>query len=123
MGVSRLGMHRVSLSAGLLVFVVVLAGCSGVPFGEPTPQEEPAPVKLVNNATITETFEVAVIPVGENLTLTWANNTSDSTTGNISVQEGALTYKKGDCIKYDSPTRPASMVSTPSNRARASSSP
>ena len=44
-----------------LVLLVGFAGCSALPFVEPPPQEEPAPVKLVNNASVTETFIVGVI--------------------------------------------------------------
>lgn len=54
----------------VLGVLVVLAGCSAGPLGTPTPQEEPAPVKVVNNATITETFTLAVVDVGANLTVT-----------------------------------------------------
>lgn len=53
-----------------LVLLVTLAGCSSVPFGGSVPQEEPAPVRLVNNATITGTFEVAVVDLGANVTVT-----------------------------------------------------
>lgn len=53
-----------------LAVLLTLAGCSATPFVDPTPQQKPAPVKLVNNETITETFEVAVVPVGANLTVT-----------------------------------------------------
>lgn len=96
-------MHRTALGSGLLVSVVVLAGCSGVPFVDPPPQDEPAPVKLVNNATQTQTFEVAVIEVGKNLTLTWGNNTSDSSTGNIPVPPGSRTYHKGGLYQVGLP--------------------
>lgn len=55
-------MRRVS-GVGVAI-AVILAGCSGVPFVDPPPQDEPAPVKLVNNATQTETFRVAVVEEG-----------------------------------------------------------
>lgn len=71
-----------------LGFLVVLAGCSAGPLGTPTPQEEPAPVKLVNNATITETFEVAVVDEGKNLTVT----REDGDTFNSTVGPGSSTH-------------------------------
>lgn len=52
----------------LLAALVLLAGCSAGPLGTPTPQEEPAPVMLVNNATVIQTFEVGVVDEGNNLT-------------------------------------------------------
>ena len=61
------GMRRAHVLG--LTLLLVLAGCSGVPFVDPPPQDEPAPVKMVNNATITETFTVAVVPEGDNLTV------------------------------------------------------
>ena len=100
---SCLCMRRLGLGVGLLVFLVVLAGCGSYPFGDPPAQEEPAPVKLVNNASQTETFTVAVVEVGKNLTLTWGNNTSDSTTGNISISSGSLTYHKGGLYRVRLP--------------------
>lgn len=53
-----------------LILFAVFAGCSAISPGTPAPQEEPAPVKLVNNATITETYTIAVVDVGANLTVT-----------------------------------------------------
>lgn len=70
-----------------LVLLVIIAGCSAVPFGDPTPQEEPAPVMLVNNATLTETFEVAVMDVGSNLTVT----REDGDTFNQTIGQGSST--------------------------------
>ena len=96
-------MRRAVLWVGVLVFLVVLTGCSSYPFGDPPAQDEPAPVKLVNNETMTETFEVAVVDVGENLTLTWGNNTSTSRTGNVSVPSGSLTYHKGGLYQVGLP--------------------
>lgn len=52
-----------------LAILLTIAGCSTAPLGESTPQQEPAPVVLENNATLTETFEVAVVDVGTNLTV------------------------------------------------------
>ena len=52
-----------------LVLLVGLAGCSAGPLGEPTPQQEPASVKLVNNATQIETFTVAVAKVNSKVTI------------------------------------------------------
>ncbi|WP_435333622.1 hypothetical protein [Haloarchaeobius sp. TZWWS8] len=72
--------------AGVLC-LVVLAGCSSYPLGDPPNQEEPAPVKLVNNATITETFEVAVVDVATNLTVT----REDGDKFNSTVRPGSST--------------------------------
>ena len=57
-------MHRGGLIEVGVLFVVVLTGCSSYPLGDPPNQEEPAPVKLVNNASQTETFRVAVVEEG-----------------------------------------------------------
>lgn len=59
-----------------LVLLVGLAGCSGIPVFDPPAQDEPAPVKLANNATITERFKVAVIDVGTEFTVTRADGGS-----------------------------------------------
>lgn len=71
-----------------LVLVIFVAGCSAVPFVEPTPQKEPAPVKLVNNATFTERFTVGVVDEGTNLTI----NLDDGRTTNLTVGPGSSTY-------------------------------
>ena len=52
-----------------LVLLVGIAGCSAVPLGEPTPQEKPAPVMLVNNETQTEIFTVGVTREEASLTV------------------------------------------------------
>ena len=49
------------LPAIAVVGAVVFAGCGVLPFGEPAPQAEPAPVMLVNNTMQTETFTVGVV--------------------------------------------------------------
>ena len=72
-----------------IALLLILAGCTGVPFVDPPPQDEPAPVKLVNNASITETFTVAVVPVGDNVTV----QRRDGTWDNITVGEGSWTIK------------------------------
>ena len=81
-------MRQAAVVTGLLLTTVVMAGCTGMPFGDPTPQEEPAPVKLVNNATLTETFTVGVVDEGANLTI----QLDDGRTGNYTVGPGSSTY-------------------------------
>ncbi|WP_143085803.1 hypothetical protein [Halogranum rubrum] len=70
-----------------LVLTVCLTGCSAVSFGDSASQKE-APVKIVNNATLTETFEVAVVEVGENMTIYRGSRSQ-----NIPVSSGSTTFK------------------------------
>lgn len=70
----------------LIVFITI-AGCSAVPFVEPTAQKEPVPVVIENNATLTETFEVAVVDVGANLTV----YRGDGKVYNETIGQGAKT--------------------------------
>ena len=81
-----------------------LVGCSAGPLGEPTPQEKPAPVKLVNNATITETFEVAVVDVGSNLTVTRGGDESV----NYTVDQGSTTIQNPEVNQFTAATFPDS---------------
>ena len=55
----------------------------------PPPQDGPAPVKMVNNASINETFRVSVIPVGDNLTV----NDESGEEFNFSIDPGSSTTK------------------------------
>jgi predicted component of type VI protein secretion system len=75
-----------------LALLVTIAGCSSVSFGDPTPQKEPAPVMLVNNATQTETFMVGVVGVGDNLTVQDGNGDSF----NYTINQGSSTYTTSD---------------------------
>jgi hypothetical protein len=75
--------HAVGLFA-----LVALGGCSAVPFGEPTPQEKPAPVMLVNNASQPETFTVGVIEEDANLTI----RRQSGDVYNYSPMRGSSTY-------------------------------
>lgn len=86
-----------------VLFSIILAGCVG-PFGMPTAQEEPAPVKLENNATITETFTVAIVNLGSNLTVTRENNEQ----GSYTINEGSLTVKNPDTNEFTKVQFPAS---------------
>lgn len=83
--------------------LVGLTGCSAGTFAETTPQKEPAPVKIANNATLTEEFEVYVMDVGDNISITWDYNQSSNLTGNISIPQGSMTYHKGGLINLDLP--------------------
>lgn len=76
----------------VFILVVALAGCSAIPFVEPTPQKEPAPVMLVNNASLTETFTVAVIEEGEDIIAIRSNNQS----ANYTIGPGASTIENSD---------------------------
>lgn len=72
-----------------LVLLVGLAGCSAVPLGEPSPQEKPAPVMLVNNETQTETFTVSVVKENHNLTI----HRKNGDVFNLTVHGGSTTGK------------------------------
>lgn len=79
-----------------LTVLVTLAGCSAIPFGEPTAQQEPAPIMLVNNASLTETFEVAVVDVGSHILATRSNNQ----TANYTVSQGSSTIVNPDTYPF-----------------------
>lgn len=78
-----------SLQILSIVGFIILAGCSAVPFGEQPNQEEPVPVVLENNATLTETFEVSVAKLGENITVHF----KEKETTNYTIGEGGFTLK------------------------------
>ena len=82
-----------------LLLLVGSVGCLAMPFGEPTPQDEPAPVMLVNNATQTETFTVGVIGEEDNLTI-YRRNTSNF---NLSPGPGSGTHIIGGTTKIEFP--------------------
>ena len=87
-----------------LVLLVGIAGCSGIPVFDPPPQDEPAPVKLVNNASVTERFEVAVVRLGEGVSVT----REDGDTFNKTVGEGSSTLITSSENKFVSITFPDS---------------
>lgn len=72
-----------------LTVLLTITGCSAIPFGEPTAQKEPAPVVLVNNATLTETFKLAVIDEGANMTV----HRSEGQIFNFTIGQGSSTTK------------------------------
>ena len=72
-----------------LLILVGVAGCSAV---SPDLQSKPVPVKLVNNATQTETFTVASVKYGSSVTV----HDSQGVTFRIKIDAGVFTYKPGD---------------------------
>ena len=72
-----------------LAGIFVLAGCGAIPLGEQIPQDEPAPVMLVNNATQTETFTVGVVQEGAFVNATRSNNQ----TANYRIGQGSATIE------------------------------
>lgn len=97
-------MRRTLLGTGPLLFLVATAGCAGIPFVDPPPQDEPAPVKLVNNETQSVTFEVSVIPEGDNLTVYRENNSF-----NYTISPGSSTLKAPDTNPFVNNEYPPSV--------------
>lgn len=79
-----------------LVILIITAGCAAVPFGDSQSQENPAPVVMKNNASIVETFEVAVIPVGDNVSVT----RKSGDVFNYTIKKGSSTYKTSSENKF-----------------------
>lgn len=91
-----------NLTAISLAIIIIFSGCIGVPFVDPPPQDEPAPVKVVNNDTMTTTFEIIVIPVGNNLTIHLEN-------GN----EFNMTIRPGSGTQIESAENPSIKIEYP----------
>lgn len=79
-----------------LIILLTIAGCSAVSFGEPNAQQKPVPVMLVNNASLTETFEVAVVDVVSSIKAMRSNNQ----TANYIVGQGSSTIENPDTYPF-----------------------
>ena len=69
------------LSIGLLLLV---AGCTAMPFGGPSDQEQPVQLVLNNSANVTNTFDVWEVKLGATLTVYYR----DGTVVNATVGQG-----------------------------------
>lgn len=72
-----------------VVLLVIIAGCSAIPFNEPAPQEASAPVIIINNATQIERFTVAVADRGKDIHVVRSNNN----TANYTIDQGGATVE------------------------------
>jgi len=81
-----------SLSLLCLAMMIFLAGCAIGPFGGPSAQEEPVPVKLINEANETNTFEVLVVERPANVTTV----RNDGLTANSWARQGVGSYSPGE---------------------------
>lgn len=83
-------MNRSTLVVGGLVIAVTAVILAGAYFGgspADSSQIAPAPVKVVNNGTKTVTFNISVVPVGDDLTTYRA----DGDAANLTVKPGSFT--------------------------------
>jgi len=95
--------------------LIVLAGCSVGPFGEPEPQEEPVRIYVNNSANVTHLFGVLVIELPANFTA----HRNDGLTGSSNIGRGLGGHSPGENYTYTSVgslTPLGFMAITPLNR-------
>ncbi len=79
-----------------LTLLLVIAGCTGGPFGGPSKQDQPMHLVLNNSANVTQTYEVAVVEAGTNVKFHF----NDSKTVNSTIIQGVGTASSGEYYYY-----------------------
>lgn len=94
------------LTVVCLALLLVVAGCTAIPFGESTGNVQDRPVQLVlnNSANVTQTFEVAVVEAGANATV----RRRDGRTVNWTIERGLRTHDAAKNIPFTAVEPPAS---------------